>query len=437
MNFKTRKRFWILTAMALFALLLAGCVRSEGTSELSEGLGQQSPDAAGQWEFEDEVVIGRVAPMTGVLSSFGEGTPYVEERAIQAINEQGGVIVNGKRCSLRLESRDSGSGMKGAAEAAMELIRDGIDIMIVSHTADTVIPVSAVCEREKIACISVDAPASAWRMGGPYSNSWHAHFDNEREMLCFYDAWEQVETNRTIGLMTANDNEGVEISTFIHDFAKRKGYTIVDEGAYYIGQQDYSEFIQAFDEAECDIILGVMNTEDFSRFWTQLARTDYDPKLCTVAKACLFESDIRKLGKLGDGLVTEVWWTADFPYQSSIDGTSSAELAEDYQKNCQPQLREVPATVGYKYANVEILYDILKRAGTLELNRINLAASETDLDTIIGHVSYNKDHISLMSCVTGQWVMEKDGTFHREIIGNYLIPTVDITADIKILEKNR
>lgn len=281
---------WIAVVVVCFGVILTGCGKEHSRiiSDQENQSEQETCEGADNWEFEDEVVIGRVVPSSGRLNSFGKGTPYVEESAIQSINAQGGVILDGKRCSLRLVCRDSGSSVKGAEDAAERLIKEGIDIMIVSNTADTVSPVSAVCEREGVLCISVDAPASAWIMGGPYSNSWHAFFDNEREMLCFFDVWESIDTNKTIGLMTANDSEGIEISTFVHDFAMAKGYTIVDAGAYYMGEEDFSEYIDTFAEADCDIILGVMVTDDFKRFWTQLSEYEYSPPMCTVAKhVCL------------------------------------------------------------------------------------------------------------------------------------------------------
>ncbi len=422
-----KKRILLL---ALCLLLLCGCVAPAAQTPTPSG-----QDENGNWIFDDVVTVGRVVPMTGPLASFGEGTPYVEQTAIDAINARGGVVLDGKRCRLELICIDSQSDVTKAGEAARELIAAGVDIMIVSNTADTVSPVSAVCEREGIACISVDAPASAWIMGGPYQNSWHTFFDNEHELLCFLDAWESIETNRTIGLITANDAEGVEISTFIQNFAAAKGYTIVDPGRYTIGSDDYSEAVEAFAQAQCDIILGVMNTVDFSAFWRQCREGDYRPKMCTVAKSCLFSSDVESLGELANGLITEVWWTADFPTVSSINGWTSAQLAEDYLTRYASSLSVVPSTVGYKHANVEILYDILKRAGSLDLDAINTAAAQTDLQTVVGHVAFNDDHVSIMSCVTGQWIMNEDGSYRQEIVGNYLIPSVEITADIILISE--
>lgn len=390
-------------------------------------------EASIDYSFDDDLLVGRVVPFTGPLRTFGESTPYIEQMAVNEINKAGGVILDNKRYKLKLICSNSNSTASGARRAAEGLIREGIDIMIVSNTDDTVGPVSAVCEREGLLCISVDAPASAWLMGGPYSNSWHTFFDNEREMLCFLDVWDKAETNKKIGLITANDAEGIEVNTFIHEFAEAYGYTIVDPGAYYVGQKDYRQFVKAFEEADCDIILGVMVNDDFSYFWNQLYKTDYRPELCSVAKATLFESDLDKLGETGDGLITEVWWSEDFPYFSSISGISSKELAAKYIEHKDYKLNNVPAVIGYKYANVEILYDILKRAGTMDLETLNKCAGETDLDTIVGHVHFNEDHVSLMPCVAGQWILGDDGSYSMEIVGNYLLPEVKLTSEIRLL----
>ena len=85
-----RRFFWLVLSLAL----LAGCAQNEPAPSPS-GL-----DENGNWIFDDVVTVGRVVPITGPLASFGAGTPYVEQSAIDAINEQGGVILDGKRCRL-------------------------------------------------------------------------------------------------------------------------------------------------------------------------------------------------------------------------------------------------------------------------------------------------------------------------------------------------
>lgn len=426
---KTKRLVLPALIIVVISIFMTSCnTNTEPTSTPSE------KDANGNWIFDDEVVVGRVVPLTGELSSFGEGTPYVEQTAVDAINANGGVVLDGKRCKMEMLFKDSGSGIMEAGDAATELIKEGIDIMIVSNTADTVVPVSTVCEREGIACISVDAPASAWAEGGPYKNSWHTFFDNEREMMCFLDAWENIESNKTIGLITANDSEGIEITTFITEFAEAKGYAIVDPGRYRLGEDDYTNIVETFKARNCDIILGVMKTPDFTAFWNECKKLNYTPKMCTVAKACLFSSDVEKMGAGANGLITEVWWSEDSPFSSSINGWTAGELAEDYRENYSAENSVLPPSVGYKHANVEILYDILNRAGTLDLDSINEAAAATELDTVVGHVAFGDNHISVMPCVTGQWVMNEDGSFHQEIVANSQVPQLKITADIFLLK---
>ena len=77
-------------------LLLAGCTQPAPVSSPS---GQ---DAQGNWIFDGTVLIGRVVPLTGFLSSFGNGTPYVEQSAIDAINARGGLVLDGRRCRLEM-----------------------------------------------------------------------------------------------------------------------------------------------------------------------------------------------------------------------------------------------------------------------------------------------------------------------------------------------
>ena len=72
-------------------------------------------------------------------------------------------------------------------------------------------------------------------------------------------------------------------------------------------------------------------------------------------------------------------------------------------------------------------------SGSLELSAVNAAAAATDLDTVVGHVAFNADHVAVMSCVTGQWIRNEDGTYRQEIVGNCLMPAVARTAELVLI----
>ncbi len=110
------------------SILLAGCSGDGGGSTTSN----QPSTAAGGAE-KTEIVVGRVAPMTGALASFGKGSMDVEEAAIEALNADGGLYMEeyGKKLPIRFVLADSESDTTKASEAATKLIKESkIDVMI-------------------------------------------------------------------------------------------------------------------------------------------------------------------------------------------------------------------------------------------------------------------------------------------------------------------
>lgn len=429
---------WLAAGLAFTMLAgsLTGCSGSAmSEANQSNGGGAAAEGEAGGGDGKNEIVVGRVAPLTGPLAAFANGSPEVEEYAISTVNEAGGIEIDGQKYTVRFEIADSESDPTKASEAATNLIESkGVDIMITSHTDATTIPVAAACEKAGIICLSVDTPAEAWMGGGPYTNCYHAGFNTENELSCFYDAWEKAGTNKKVGIMAANDDEGIALSTAMIDFAKAKGYETVDPGKYTSGSNDYTSIIKTLKEENCEVIVGVMLTTDFATFWSQCKENNYTPKVCTVAKATLFVEDVMAIGPNGeaDGIVSEVWWTANHPFKSSLTGATCQELGQWWCDNMKAAY--APATMGYKYANVEILVDVLKRAGSMDKEKLLAAIEATDLDTCIGHVAYNEDHVSVMSLVTGQWSWDAEaGTYVQDIVSNTQITDVPITKELKVL----
>ena len=415
MKNKTTK---LLVLLLVFAMVmgLASCGQGSKTSDKKE-IDQN----------KESILVGRVVPLTGPLASFGNGTPYMEEKSVEKLNAEGGVYIKelDKKLPIKFITMDSESNPTKAAEAATKLIlEEKVDLMIVSHTVDTVNPVSAACERYKIPCISVDAPADAWLQGAPYTYSYHAFFNTDRELSCFIDGWDLQTTNKKVGLLAPNDAEGIQFAKDVAKYAEERGYTIVDPGRFPAGTKDYTSVISELKKADIDVLCGVMITPDFATAWKQFHQQGFVPKVVTVAKATLFPADVEAIGDdLGNGLVSEVWWTENHPFKSSLTGQSSKELGAMWQKDLgQPSV----ATTGYKHANVEILVDVLKRAESLDTQKILDALAATDLDTIVGHVKYDKDHVSVMNLVTGQWVKNEQGVWEQHIISNTQIPDVPL-----------
>ena len=154
------------------------------------------------------------------------------------------------------------------------------------------------------------------------------------------------------------------------------------------------------------------------------------PKAVTIAKATLFVADVDSAGAdgLASGLCSEVWWTPNHPFTSSISGQTCQEIGDVWME-LMPEYDYAPATAGYDYANVEILYNVLKNAGSLDIDALTAACDELDIDTVIGNINFNDQHYSVQPLVTGQWIYNDDGTWTQNIIATTQIPELETTGE--------
>jgi branched-chain amino acid transport system substrate-binding protein len=425
-----KKRLTRIAALGVAALMvgsLAACSGSSSSSSTNEG---------GSSSSGDTITVGVVYPQTGALAAFGAGTEEMYGYAVDEINEAGGIEVDGETKKIELVYADSESDPTKASEAANNLINSkNVDIMLTAKTADTTVPVAAACERAGVLCLSVDTPDEAWATSD-YQYSYHAGFNTENELNSFKDAWDAAGiSGGKVGVMHATDTEGQTMINAISEFCEANGYEAVDPGAYNSGDTDYTSVINSLKDEGCDAVVGVMLTSDFGTFYSQLKSSGYMPKVTTVAKATLFKEDVDAAGAdgLADGLCSEVWWTTSHPYVSSITGETCEELGAKWMELTGDEY--APATCGYDYANVEILYNVLKNAGSLDLDKLTAACDELSIDTVIGAVDFNDQHYSVQPLVTGQWIYNKDdGSWTQEIIANTQVPDCPTTADLKIAE---
>ncbi|MBW2341409.1 MAG: ABC transporter substrate-binding protein, partial [Deltaproteobacteria bacterium] len=369
----------------------------------------------------DYILIGRPNPGTGPIASFGEGTPWVDDRVLKEINKDGGIYIKelGKKLPIKVKILDTESNPTKAGEIASRLIlKDKVDLMVFYHTPDTVNPVSSMCERYKIPGISLDSPLEPWLEGGPYKWAFHAFWSVEKDIVPAYTGmWEKVETNKVVGILMPNDPDGVSWSKVFKDVLPGMGYKkVIDLGRWPYGLQDFSTHINRWKKERVEILLGNMIPPDFATAWRQCHRLGFVPKVATIGKAILFPAAVGALGgDLPNGLTTEVWWSAHHPFKSSLRGYSAKDLCDDWTKSTGKQ--EL-ATLGYKYAGYEIAADVLRRAGSLDREKIRQAIAETDMDTIVGHIKYNKENYCRTPLVGGQWVKGKKFPWEIRIVHN-------------------
>lgn len=385
--------------------------------------------------------VGHVSPRTGPLAGFAEADDYVLS-AVQKVFA-GGIENNGKTWNIEIISKDSQSNPNRAAEVAADLILgDEVDIIVAASTPDTVNPVADQAEINEVPCITTDCPWQPYffgRNGVPgegFASTFHFFWGLEDVIGAFLDMWGNTGVAKTVGGLFPNDADGnawghpeLGLPTPLAG----AGYNLVDPGRYQPLSDDFSNQIAAFKAAGCEIVTGNMIPPDFATFWSQAAQQGFNPKIVTIGKALLFPSVIESLGDRGDGLSSEVWWSPNHPFASSLTGASSKELADGYVADSG---RPWTQPIGFKHALFEVVADVARRAEDLEdPEAITAAIPATNLDTIVGNVNWSNgpiNNVTKTPLVAGQWQKQGD-RFELEIVANAAAPEIPVTADFKLL----
>jgi branched-chain amino acid transport system substrate-binding protein len=432
-----RRDFLRLTGYAgatagLGAFLAACSPSASGTPTAPPATaGPTATSGATQLPTGRAIKIGYVSPTTGPLAGFGEADAYIIAGANKAF--AGGVNVAGTLHPVQILAKDSQSNPDTAASVAGTLIlQDGIDLMLVASTPETTNPVAGQCEANQVPCISTVAPWQPYFIGRqndptkpdtwkPFDWTYHFFWGLEDIIAVFLDMWGQVPTNKQVAGLFPNDGDGNAWGDKTLGFPPplaAAGYTMHDPGRYEDLSSDFTAQISAFKTAGATIMTGVPIPPDFTTFWNQAKQQGFKPKIASIGKALLFPSSVEALGTNGegDGLSSELWWSPNHPFKSSLTGETAKALADGYTTATTKQWTQ---PLGFAHALFEVASDVLKRTTDIESKAtIRDALKVTVLDTVVGKVDWTVGkpypNISKTPLVGGQW--GKGTTFPYDLV---------------------
>ena len=379
------------------------------------------------------IKLGYVSPQTGPLAAFAEADNFI----LAGFREiaKGGIKVGASNLPVEVIVKDSQSNPNRAAEVAKELIvKDKIDLMLVASTPETTNPVSTQCEIEEVPCISTVAPWQPWfigRQANPgdpkswkgFQNTFHFFWGLEDVIAVYTNMWGQVATNKSVGGLFPNDGDGNAWGDKIVGFPpvlQKLGYKLTDPGRYQNLTDSFAAQIDAFKKADCEIITGVVIPPDFTTFWTQANQQGFRPKVASIGKAILFPAAVEALGKAGNNLSSEVWWSPNHPFASSLNGMTAKDMASGYTKATGKQWTQ---PIGFVHALFELAVDVVKRSGGSS-KELTAAIASAKLDTIVGRIEFGSDklppfaakNVAKTPLVGGQWRRIGDGAKYDIVI---------------------
>jgi branched-chain amino acid transport system substrate-binding protein len=382
------------------------------------------------------IKIGLVMPQTGPLAFFCEHVPFVLD---QVKAKLGGNFPNaGSQRPYEIIIKDSQSNPNRAAEVTQDLLlNDKVDIVSSFATPETTNPVADQCELNGVPCISNDAPLEPYffgRNGDPkkgFEWTYHFFFSGDELVSSLIPFWNRLSTNRMIGGVWPNDGDGIAQSKGFPILLNKAGFKVTDPGRFDMPASNYNAQIAAFKAAGCDIVTGVVPPPEMTTFWNGCAQQGYKPKAVYMGKALEFPAAIAPMGARAEALTTEVWWTPTSPFKSSLDGETSQQLADAYEKASGRQWSQ---PLGYRHSLFEVIFDTLERTEDLDkAASIRDALKATKLNTIVGPIDFTKGpfpNCAMTPLVIGQW-LKKPGSkypFDIVVVDNTNFPEIPVAG---------
>jgi len=380
------------------------------------------------------IKIGHVSPLTGPMAGFAEAQGWTLA-GIRKYAEKG-LKIGDRIYQIEIIEKDSQTDESRTAEVASELIlKHKVDIITASSGSIDCNPVANQAELNEIPCITTDNPWESYYYGrNPpkegFEWTYHFFWGLDQVLAAFIGLWQEQQTNKVVGTLfnTAQDD------TSWHDAfvpaIRKAGFTVVDPGQFPAFGNDFTPQIAAFKKGNVEIVTGNLFTPDFATFYAQCAQQGYQPKIITLGKAFLFPADVASLGARGLGVTSEVWWTPDHPYKSSLTGVSSKQLAADYERETG---RHWTQPIPFKHALFEVVFDVLKRTKDVSDPKSILAAiTSTDIHTIVGPVKWTGQpvkNVCTTPVVAGQWQKHGD-RLDIAIVNSGAFPEIGVTSKL-------
>jgi branched-chain amino acid transport system substrate-binding protein len=222
---------------------------------------------------------------------------------------------------------------------------------------------------------------------------------------------------------------------------QESGFKETGAGFFKVSTDDFSSQVAGFKAAGAQILSGFMFEGHFATLWKQALQMGYRPEVVTMAAAFLFPSAMKAMGPAGNGMSTEVWWTPDYPYRSSLTGQTARQLASAWEASTGQQWTQ---PLGYAHAVWEVGLNALKTSeDPYDRTAVRNAIRDTTLETIVGTVDFKKSPIksvAVTSLAGGQWRRTADGArfpFELRVVNNAFAKHVRVVDELRPLSKLR
>ena len=343
----------------------------------------------------DKIRVGAVVPLTGRYAAGGEQIKNGYELAVEAINNAGGVSVNGAKIPIELTILDDESDPTKTVQR-LETLNSSNNVVayLGGFGSDLHAAAAGIAEKNKIPYLGVAfALQKVHNQGFKYLFS---PFPKSPALAdATFDLLDTLSPKPTkVAIFAEKTDWGAELRGLWNEQAQKRGYSVVADQEYAPGSKDFSPVILAAKNAGAEVVLALPNPPDGLALAKQMKELDFNANSYVFIRAADALSWSENLGKDGNYFLLMPGWNPaeKFP--------GVADLVQRHQAKYN---KPAQATTGPAYAAVQILADAIARANSLDRDKIRDAIAATDMTTVIGPVKFNPDGTGQVVTIINQW----------------------------------
>jgi branched-chain amino acid transport system substrate-binding protein len=355
-------------------------------------------------EAQPPIRIGASLAQTGAYAALGQNHLRGYQLCVKHVNEKGGVL--GRK--LELVVYDDGSDPATAVRLYEKLItQDKVDLVLGPYSSPISEPVADVTEKHKMPMVAPSAAAtSIYRKGRKFIFQALSPAEVYLEGLIDMAAKKGL---KTVALINLDDLFARAVIQGTIELAKKKGLQVVFVDAYPQGNTDFSAILAKVRAANPDVLGGATRFEDAVAITRQMKALNVNPRMVGLTSGVDTLKFYEALGRDAEFVYGATQWLPELvelraggliPIARQYPG--AREFVESYKREFPGADSSYHSAAGY--GGCEILVEAIRRAGSLDSERLREAILKIDRNTVYGAFRVDRDGLQIAhKMVLFQW----------------------------------
>jgi branched-chain amino acid transport system substrate-binding protein len=348
-------------------------------------------------DAQGPIRIGASLSLTGTYAKLGKNQHEGYQLCIKELNAKGGLL--GRKVDLVVYDDQS---MPPTAVRLYEklITEDKVDAVMGPYSSPVTEAAANVTEKyKKVMVTPLAATTSIFKKGRKYIFMVISPAEGYLEGLVDMAAKRGL---KTIAVVNEDTLFSKAAAAGAAELAKKQGLQVVFQEAYPKGNTDFSALLTKVKAANPDVLAAATYFDDAVALTRQMKELNVNPKMYGVTVGGDLPEFYDTLKQNAEHIYGATQWEHTLPYPGN------PQFFETYKKEFahEPSYHSAAG-----YAGCLIYAEAVKRAGTLEAERVREALLKLEMKTVFGDYKVDQDGFQVAhKMVTFQWQGEKKVT---------------------------